>query len=257
MNWVSTVFEFLTEHRWLFQGIGGLLVIGVLGFLFRRILFSNSEGSGPKQSVEQTVNLNLPETVSVREDDLPEGEQEEDFSTRTQAILSKLHTREEPVSACLAETLSLAQNFGLPELETLCERELTGWSFDSYEEHPPEWATYREVDVFISLVGKINTSHAAWMGSEERLVNYMESNPDDFLSTKLFVTQPISKLESQIRSEETGQSDRIVVMWFTRKQLMQDPENPDAPLYCYTKTSNITELIENLRSHLSERLINI
>ncbi len=167
-------------------------------------------------------------------------------------------SRTEPVSACVAETLSLAIAVGDQELKVECERELVGYGnagepasggVGPRKLSRTEDVEHRQIQFYVSLGAEVNIEY---FGSGQRAIAWMQSNPQEFQPLKMLYPKPVAEVE---RDAKNSTPDKLISIRMPASALVPNTNIPDAPLICYARGDAFADLLERIRAHLTSGLL--
>lgn len=179
-------------------------------------------------------------------DVLPHGD------SRSTALLAKVHARQAPLAACIAEALQIASMQTESNLRLFCERELSGYAGLMLDKDAPQFPRYRLVRTFCSLDAQVNFGYFGWGESGANIIRMLEGDPENFTQVTTFMPQPISEVEQL--AERDGSKG---VLHWTRSlgDLTPGAATPDHPVQFYASGDTFRVILEAARSELTRLLL--
>lgn len=166
-------------------------------------------------------------------------------------LISKIHSRQIPLSQAIAESIPLGMKHDDRELIEFCRNELSGW--DSRNNLNNEKLSYRLIEMYCSFV-QINMQYFGWNGNASNLFSYMEQDSEHFFPYKLLFSEPISSIEQK----QDFDSQTTVMSWTQPiTDFIKEPSNPNAKVFCYAHSSSYKNVYEAIRIELTKRLLNL
>jgi len=167
------------------------------------------------------------------------------------SLLSKIHSRQIPLSQAIAESIPIASKYNNIELLEFCKSELSGWN--STDDDKDLKASHRLSEMYCSFV-KINTNHPGWNANSSNIFNFMDENTEKFFPHKMFLSEPISSLEQKATYDTTS----TFISWVQPiTDIIDKPSNPDAKVYCYARADSFKKVLEAVRTELTKLLLNM
>jgi hypothetical protein len=189
-----------------------------------------------------------PVTNAVRPNQLPQADE------RVTSLLSRVLSRQTPLSSCLAESLSLAPQLNASALLMFAQREIGGYEALEITPEDTEFPTYRLVQTFYSFTAVLNLSFFGWGGNANSAIPYMAARPREFSQTKTFMTQPLSEIERMAAA-----ATPTAILHWTRRldQLVTTATDPAGQALgnFYARGDAQADILEGVRSTLSKHLI--
>ena len=165
-------------------------------------------------------------------------------------ILKRVYSNSERLSIIIADCLLLAKKINNKELERYCTVELNGIKRGEYY---PDFL-YRKIDVYASK-DQINPNWIGWGNDISNAMEMIESDPERFWYTKVFVWQSINELEELVQQNNIDR--KLLSFKMSAKELNVKTSNPDLTLNFYAKASKYRDVIAKIRNRLTELLLNI
>ncbi len=176
------------------------------------------------------------------------------YSSDISTLLGKIQSRVVPLSKCITESLEIAHKVNNPSLERFCRNELTGWTKEKVDKYPDDYPTYRQVEAFISA-SKINLQYLGWGGISSNIFDYMRSDKENFIPTKLPIPGSVSIIESNIPTIDPQKG--ILTKDARLKDLLPDTNTPDIPMFIYLRADSYINVLESIRTELTKRLLDL
>lgn len=197
-----------------------------------------------KQDHEAWVTTRIVSSVNGRSQQT----QQDDFKEVTD-LLTKVYSNSVPLSQCLVEALPIARKFKSNELLSFCKNELEGMVNKNIRPFP----TYRLMPYSISF-SKLNIGSLAWGGDIDAVWRFIQNSPNHFTPVTLFMTLPISELESK----DSVDAHKHIFTW-------EDPlskyntgaSDPNRTVYCYARGESYSNLIQSIRVEFTKLLISL
>ncbi len=174
-----------------------------------------------------------------------------ELNTRISELLGRVQSRSVPLSQCVADALTLAQRTKSTELELFCRGELSGW-VKGYGRGTIT-LDYRKVEAFFSL-SEINMQYIGWGGNTSVIWEYMWRDHENFFPRMLFISEPISKIESQ---PPVDPRKALLTMSLRRRDVLPNPKHPDESVIVYLRGDVYQQILESIRAELTLRLLEL
>jgi hypothetical protein len=174
-------------------------------------------------------------------------------TSKITALLAKIQSCRHPLAECIAEALVVGKEEGDASLEIFCTGELTGWPQHLIDTNYPH---HRVAKMYASLGQQINMDYFGWDGNAARAMEFIKSNPSDFIPTKLLFNHPISKIEADSPSDIKG---KLVSISGKAKDFFPQAagKTPDIPVYLYTDSTLYRDIINATKNQLTKLLIEL
>lgn len=166
-------------------------------------------------------------------------------------LLAKVQSRSDPLAGCIAAALPLAQDARDSEFETFCRSELAGWKID--RRHSSR-ISHREMQVFVSPFGEINTMYTGWNGDFSAALDYIRNDKEHFFPFTMIVTYPVAALEAEIPNHS---AKSLLVVRVPKGSLLKNCEDPEKLVIAYARGDAYLHLLESIRRKITEYLLRL
>ncbi len=174
------------------------------------------------------------------------------------SLIAKIQSKSIPLSQGIAEALAIAKKANNAELEVFCRNELSGFDSDGStieklgEKPSHQRPSYRLVEGYISY-DQLNMQYIGWGEDTSSMLSFMRDS-DDFLIRKIFISSSVSRLENQQPSDPKKQ---LITMEIPAKRLFLNSDNSDVTLFVYFSGFAFINLLETIRTKLTQKLLNL
>jgi hypothetical protein len=179
---------------------------------------------------------------------------EPQFSEEVTALIAKTHAKSSPLSACIADGLTLARRIKNQALERFCRAELQGvhGPKGNVHENDPNIPRWRLVEAFPSKIGQINANNIGFQ-TESALFEFVKNNPDKFATMRLIWGASVAEIESA--AEKVIKTATAMV--FTKKygELQADADEPDLEIPIYVRPHVHHNLLDAIRREFVKNLL--
>jgi tRNA A-37 threonylcarbamoyl transferase component Bud32 len=184
----------------------------------------------------------------------PVVQEREPFAGRALALIAKLQSKAVPLSECVAETLTLAIAVKDEALRSLCEQEIIGYPQQGTGgpiTDPRGLPKYRALQFYVAVDMELNMDY---FESGEAAIAWLQRNPRQAVPLTVFFPRPIAQIE---RDAASATLKNVLAIRMKAGALIADTNIPEAPVYCYAKSSALSDLVEGLRARLTSDLVRI
>ncbi len=183
---------------------------------------------------------------------LPDKNQEITLNDLISNILTKVTSKNCPISECISVALGIANKYRLNKLKNFCNGELTGWSNKIPEEKVPTYLSYRMNKVIISPheieLNPFNPYNSSQLIKEMKKM-------DEFDEMQLLFPEPITQLEDTIKRIKEKLDTTLVT--FTLTKIFDKKDLGKIQVNVYANRDNYENIYNGIRQKFINELINM
>ena len=169
-------------------------------------------------------------------------------ATVVAALLTKLHAGVLPLSACLAEGLTVARILNSSSLDEFCRIEL-GEPFEPESTTPRR--PWRVVEAYI-MIGELNPLYWEFT-TEQGLFDYLIGNPQAVTPIRMVFNWSVQQIEEQVK--RLGPTSTAIKLAKKLGDFETSPKNPDTLVTAYMRPHSSSKVLSSIRDEFCKRLL--
>jgi hypothetical protein len=164
-------------------------------------------------------------------------------------LLEKLHSGSIPLSAALAEALTLARRRSHAELASFCQSELIG-----YEGRPNPEPSWRLAQAYVSPTAQLNPQYIGFSGNAAAAFSAMEKDREHFAPKRIALLMGVPEIEGRPTVDPTKS---LLSLTMAVSDFMEGSSVPDAPVFVYVRGDTFSSILTSIRIELTRRLLKL
>ena len=190
-------------------------------------------------------------------ENLPSNSNNNSINEEVSKIILNITTKTLPLSEQIAASLKLAKEYGLNQLLTFCEGELSGWHNRSENMDIENELSYRIQKVVMTPNDvKLNPYSFYSPTPQQMLEELKKVDKDAFEKTMLF-PHPITQIESYLTGFSTNKDKSLIVLTSDADSLFNNPKYKGFKIKIFATAHNLETIYQGIRQKLIGNLLEI
>lgn len=172
-------------------------------------------------------------------------------------IIKKTTTKTLPLSEQIASSLKIAKKYGLSNLKSFCEGELSGWYVKTGNMDVEKELSYRLSKVILSPNNIEINPYSFINPTSQQMLETLKKIDKDAFEQKMFFPQPITEIENYLSNFSEKKDNSLIILSSSADRLFDNPKYAGITIRIFTTYNNFTSIYQGIRQKLISYLLEL